>query len=242
MIMPEAAVVIAAAGSSSRIGGIKKEYRQLKTSDNGMPETVLGTAARAFASVPSVEIIVIVIPENGENDARSTLPPEILSAEKPRLFFVSGGNSRRASVFNALSFLAEYNPRFVLIHDGARPWVSPSLIEQILDAVKKTNAVIPLLPLADTPKECDAPLPENHLHDETVFIRKHLKRLHTGIAQTPQAFAFPEILTAHKKAAELVNEDFTDDAEVWGRFCGPVAVIPGEQKNRKITFPEDLNS
>jgi 2-C-methyl-D-erythritol 4-phosphate cytidylyltransferase/2-C-methyl-D-erythritol 4-phosphate cytidylyltransferase/2-C-methyl-D-erythritol 2,4-cyclodiphosphate synthase len=226
------------------MGGIKKEYQKL---DSAESLTVLGAAVRAFASVSSVKIIVIAVPppscgEDTEAAAREALPHELLASAEPKIVFVNGGKTRRASVFNALSMLAAYGPRYVLIHDGARPWVSPSLIENIIEEVKKHGAVIPLLPLTDTPKECDAPLRESKQDGETqaVLITRHLKRANTGIAQTPQAFKFPEILRAHEKAAEVEDEEFTDDAEIWGRFCGSVAVIPGSPENRKITFPEDI--
>jgi len=230
------AAVICAAGASMRVGGgIKKEYQKLGAG----PLTVLGSAVCAFAAVPAVESIVIAIPENGEDSARAVLPPECLTAKRPKVLFVNGGSTRRASVFNALSFLRACAPRYVLIHDGARPWVSPSLIREIIEAVEKHGAVIPLLPLTDTPKECESPI-ENRLNGEEVLIKTHLKRAHTGIAQTPQAFKFPEIFHAHEKAATVIDEDFTDDAEIWGRFCGPVAAILGSPENRKITFAEDL--
>jgi len=248
------AAVICAAGSSTRMGGEKKEYRHVGKPADSL--TVLGSAVSAFALVPSVKTIVIAVPANGEEEARKALPPGILSAESPKVHFVAGGSSRRASVFNALSFFAASanKPRYVLIHDGARPWVSPSLIAGIIEAVKIYGAVIPLLPLTDTPKECDAPLQitsacvcehkggavNRQAAALPVFIERHLKRVNTGIAQTPQAFAFPGIFAAHEKAAEVEGEEFTDDAEIWGRFCGAVAVIPGEPENRKITFKEDL--
>jgi 2-C-methyl-D-erythritol 4-phosphate cytidylyltransferase len=101
------------------------------------------------------------------------------------------------------------------------------------------NAAVPMLPITETPKETDGPLPETG-RLEPVFIKQHLKRSNTGAAQTPQGFKFPEILYAHEKAALLADEEFTDDAEIWGRFCGTVVAIPGEPENRKITFPEDL--
>jgi 2-C-methyl-D-erythritol 4-phosphate cytidylyltransferase/2-C-methyl-D-erythritol 4-phosphate cytidylyltransferase/2-C-methyl-D-erythritol 2,4-cyclodiphosphate synthase len=224
------AAVILAAGASSRFGGIKKEYQKLENS----PFTVLGYAVNAFTAKKSVEIIVISISENEEAAAKQALPPEFLTSSSPKILFVKGGNSRRASVYNALSILEKYNPEYVLIHDGARPWVSPSLIEELIEAVKKHGAVIPVLPFTDTPKECDAPVSQ----EQTVFIKTHLKRANTGAAQTPQAFAFPQILHAHAQAKE--DENFTDDAEIWGKFCGQVAVIPGEKENRKITFPEDI--
>ena len=232
------AVVICAAGASSRMGGIKKEYQKLEGADESL--TVLGSAVRAFASVPSVETIVIAVREDDMDSARGAVPPECLSAEKPKILFVHGGKTRRASVFNALLFLVPYNPSYVLIHDGARPWIGLPLIKSIIEGVKKHGAVIPLIPNTDTPKECDAPFETDADGAENaVFIKSHLKRANTGVAQTPQAFKFPEILHAHEKAACVEDEEFTDDAEVWGRFCGQVAVIPGSQGNKKITFPED---
>lgn len=236
------AVVICAAGSSLRMGGIKKEYLKLKEQrDSFQALTVLGAGVRAFAAVPDVGIIVIAINEGTEAAAREALPSEYLPGEKPKIIFVNGGNSRSISVYNALSALVPHNPCYVLIHDGARPWVNTSLIERVITAVKKHGAVIPLLPLTETPKECDAPLCEFSAADASaVFINKHLKRMNIGAAQTPQAFKFPDILYGHEKAAALNEQDFTDDAEIWGRFCGQVAAIPGDPENRKITFPEDL--
>jgi 2-C-methyl-D-erythritol 4-phosphate cytidylyltransferase len=231
------AAVICAAGSSSRMGGIKKEFQRLNPS---YPLTVLDSAVSAFAAVPSVGIIVIAVNENREDDARKALSPEHLCAQRPEVLFVNGGKSRRASVFNALRALLPYNPCYVLIHDGARPWISPILIEKLIEEVKKNHAVIPLLSITETPKECDSALDERVTLEKAVFIKTHLKRANTGVAQTPQAFKFPEILRAHEKAAEAGDEDFTDDAEIWGRFCGPVAVILGSPENRKITFPEDF--
>jgi len=235
------AVVICAAGASSRFKHKdspvrKKEYQKLS---NG--NTVLGTAVSTFASVPSVQVIVISIPENDENAARSALPANLLESQNPKLLFVTGGSTRQHSVFNALSLLTDFSPDYALIHDGARPWVSPSLIENIIKAVKKHNAVIPLLPLTDTPKECESSWEVQTDNDASaMFIKTHLKRVNTGIAQTPQAFKFPEILNAHKQATIVEKEEFTDDAEIWGRFCGKVAVIKGDPENKKITFPEDL--
>jgi 2-C-methyl-D-erythritol 4-phosphate cytidylyltransferase len=272
------AVIICAAGSSTRMGGVKKEYLQLTTSHL----TVLGSSVLAFSAVPSVETIVIVIPENGEAAVRAALPAECLAAQKPKIMFTTGGKTRQASVFNGLSLLAATGntPRYVLIHDGARPWVSIPLIEKTLVAAVKHGAAIPLLPLTDTPKEISSELSKknkkprrarsftdyyrNYIQKFSVlfrvlrvlrgksnftdipieesgaaFISRHLKRANTGLAQTPQGFLFPEILQAHEKAA-LETEEFTDDAEIWGKFCGPVAVVPGEAENKKITYQGDI--
>ena len=237
MSSEQTAAVILAAGSSSRMGGAKKEFMKLNDDDL----TVLGSSVRTFASIPSVKTIVITVPENEEEAGRRALPSELLSNRDFNIIFVNGGKTRSESVLNALSALVSYNVCYVLIHDGARPWVSASLVKNIIEAVKKYGAVIPLLPVTDTPKEITVNSEKLTMSDEqSIFIKRHLKRINVGVAQTPQAFKFPEILYAHEKAAALCGEEFTDDAEVWGRFCGEVAVIQGEKENRKITFPEDI--
>jgi 2-C-methyl-D-erythritol 4-phosphate cytidylyltransferase len=242
--IPKAAVaaVITAAGSSDRMGrGVKKEYRPLGTGiddTQGRPLTVLGAAVGAFAANPHIGIIVITVPpdaESGEDAARSALPSSTLlnARSRPLILFVSGGPTRRSSVHRALALLSAYNPDYVLIHDGCRPWVDGLLIERTVDAVLRHSAVVPLLSLTETPKEFDT----------TGFVTRHLRRSFVGCAQTPQGFAFREILRAHELAAEREireNREYTDDAEIWGVFIGPVAIVEGSVTNRKITFPEDL--
>jgi 2-C-methyl-D-erythritol 4-phosphate cytidylyltransferase len=221
------------------MGGVKKEYRPLgkELRSDGKPITVLDSAVRAFLSVPRVALVVITVPlqgEQGEVAARAALDPFFFgSAVHPPILFVPGGNSRRSSVHHALTLLTAYHPDFVLIHDGARPWIRPELINRTIDAAIQFGAVIPGLPLVETPKEID---PSGQ-------VVRHLRRASVVSAQTPQGFAFPELLRAHERAGEEeinLGREFTDDAEVWGSFIGPVMVIPGEAENRKITFPEDL--
>ncbi|MDR1444887.1 MAG: 2-C-methyl-D-erythritol 4-phosphate cytidylyltransferase [Treponema sp.] len=242
------AAIITAAGSSARMrpgfpaagalgAGVKKEYLSLGLCDDeGKALTVLGAAVSAFAEFEEIGVIVITVPADGEAAARAALPRRLLdSSGGPPVLFTGGGPSRRSSVHRALSFLASRRPApsRVLIHDGARPWVSGELIRRVMDAMLRYDAVIPLTPLLETPKEVDG----------DGFILRHLRRSGLGFAQTPQAFAFPQILRAHERAAEREGRErceYTDDAEVWGEFCGPVATVPGERKNRKITYAEDL--
>ena len=225
------------------MGGKKKEYQNLPCpafNSNSAPQekplTVLGSAVAAFLSCPQISSIVITVPPGGESAAKACL-----AGNDERLFFVKGGPTRRASVHNALLFLKQHNPSYVLIHDGARPWIKQDLIKAIINAVIRHNAVIPVLPLLETPKEiCSA---EKTNGAEIQFIKQHLRRGNLCCAQTPQGFKFPEILRAHEKAAEkesLENFEYTDDAEVWGEFIGRVAVISGDPENRKITYPEDI--
>jgi 2-C-methyl-D-erythritol 4-phosphate cytidylyltransferase/2-C-methyl-D-erythritol 4-phosphate cytidylyltransferase/2-C-methyl-D-erythritol 2,4-cyclodiphosphate synthase len=243
------AAIITAAGSSTRMGGTKKEYLPLGDTQKGDGAdlsgladgeggsevlTVLGSASSAFAASPRIGLIVITVPpnaEDGEYAARSALPRRLLRQKYPLIVFVPGGNSRRVSVHHALSTLTGFMPDYVLIHDGARPWVTLSLIDRVIDAVLLYDAVIPALAMSETPKEIDGG-----------FVKRHLKRSSVAAAQTPQAFAFKPLLDAHEKAAgyELHGHEYTDDAEIWGEFVGAVAVVHGDRTNRKITFPEDV--
>jgi 2-C-methyl-D-erythritol 4-phosphate cytidylyltransferase len=231
------AAVVTAAGSSVRMGGLKKEYRILGNDNldrDGQPLTVLGAALSAFVDSGLVDLIVVSVPADGESAARAAIPASLLGLDAvPRVLFVPGGSTRRRSVHQALALLSAYGPDYVLIHDGARPWVDVGLIARTIAAVREKRAVVPVLPLVETPKEIDV----------SGFVVRHLRRAAVAAAQTPQAFAFPEILAAHEKAAEReLAEDieYTDDAEVWGAFVGPVAVVEGSAGNRKITFPGDL--
>jgi 2-C-methyl-D-erythritol 4-phosphate cytidylyltransferase/2-C-methyl-D-erythritol 4-phosphate cytidylyltransferase/2-C-methyl-D-erythritol 2,4-cyclodiphosphate synthase len=239
------AAVITAAGSSMRMGGIKKEYLVLPKTPgvvdaayepDGAPLTVLGAVVSAFAACSRINLIMITVPpnaDNGEYAARLALPRRLLRQEVPAIFFAPGGSSRRVSVHHALATLVGFKPDYVLIHDGARPWIRPSLIDRVIDAVILYDAALPVISLSETPKEVDGG-----------FVRRHLKRASVVLAQTPQAFAFNALLAAHEKAAQremYESVEYTDDAQIWGEFVGAVAVIEGDKSNRKITFPEDMN-
>ncbi|MDR1428788.1 MAG: 2-C-methyl-D-erythritol 4-phosphate cytidylyltransferase [Spirochaetaceae bacterium] len=227
------AALICAAGSSTRMGGVKKEYQVLPGAFDGKkrPLTVLGASAAAFAALPEIGVIVITIPPSSSQKEAEAALGELPDGGTP-VFFVHGGPTRRASVHLALEFLKDHEPSLVLIHDGARPWVSGKLIRSVISAVTRYGSALPLLPLGETPKEIDS----------SGFVVRHLRRASIAAAQTPQGFRFPDILRAHELAAKKEQEGFeyTDDAEVWGEFIGKVAGVPGERTNKKITFPEDL--
>jgi 2-C-methyl-D-erythritol 4-phosphate cytidylyltransferase len=231
--------VLVAAGNSSRIrerdGGPKKEYRQCGLSDiDGKPLTVLGAALRPFFELPLIDSILICIPPDDEEAATKALHPRFQEAIGSRIVFCEGGPSRRASVHNALKRLRNTTTQTVLIHDGARPGLSEKLLAALLEARIEHQAVIPVLPASETPKE---------INGEGLIVR-HPRRGDIVFAQTPQVFAFPAILQAHDAAENYEfqhKREFTDDAEVWAHSIGPVATIPGSLENKKITFPEDLH-
>ncbi|MDR3301547.1 MAG: 2-C-methyl-D-erythritol 4-phosphate cytidylyltransferase [Spirochaetaceae bacterium] len=241
--MMHISAIIVAAGSSQRMGGGgKKEYRFLSSEADGSKpsQTVLGAAFHTFASSPRISSIIIVHPvkaEIGETAARVAIGAHALDGYQGEVFFVPGGESRRISVFHALSLLDALEGSrsgLVLIHDGARPWVDNALVNRVIDAAIEHGAAIPVLPLTETPKELD---------ETGIFVKQHLHRSRLALAQTPQGFHFAPILEAHRKAAELsmkTNTEWTDDAEIYGAFLGKVAVVSGDIRNKKITFSGDL--
>lgn len=233
------ALIIVAAGSSTRMGGkIKKEYLSLK---NG---TVLSEAALPFLKSNKISSIVIVCPNENDPDAQKAFysNPEIKSlTQNIPVNFIKGGTSRQASVYNALMFLSGTDknitsntrtPDFVLIHDGARPFLTTDLVEASISNTIKYGASVPALTPVDTQKEID----------ENGFIVRHLTRKNLGAVQTPQGFAFDKILTAHQKALKDKKE-YTDDTEIFDIYnTEKTFVFEGEETNKKITYKDDINS
>ena len=142
----------------------------------------------------------------------------------------NGGATRQASVHAGLEALASINPDIVLIHDAARPFVSPAVISRAIEAASRHGAAIPVIPVTDTIK----------LVGEAGDIEATPERARLRIAQTPQAFRFDVILDAHRRAARDGRSDFTDDAALaeWAGLT--VATFEGDASNMKLTTPEDF--
>jgi 2-C-methyl-D-erythritol 4-phosphate cytidylyltransferase len=201
-------------------GQQKKEYSDC----NGKP--VLYRALEPFLENPSFSPMVITVPVSGIEEARHLLNDH---TDTEQLIFVEGGSSRQKSVFNALLALSEFSPDYVLIHDGARPWVNRMLIDSVASSMKKYGACIPVIRATDALKEVD----------ENGFLKTHLRHDRIRCAQTPQGFDFISILDAHKKAINKGIEA-PDDAELYQLYVGRVSTVSGEPENRKITFSYDL--
>ncbi len=238
-----AALALVAAGSSQRMGGLgKKEYLPL----NG--GSVLSEAAIVFLKTKLFSTVAVVHPPKGLAAAKKAFYKNSLMAELcagVNVIFVSGGATRQESVCKALKAIdrsckKSKTPRAVLIHDGARPFLSQALVKKTLAAALKHGAAVPALEPVETQKEIDA----------GSKIARHLKRSSLAAVQTPQGFLFPEILEFHKKAAKQNASQakdraaaFTDDTEIWDRYSDKkTRVIKGEPQNIKITYPKDLNS
>ena len=255
MIHSKIAIIITAAGSSTRIGGgIKKEYLPYK---NG---TVLSVCAETFlnACCDLFEItdFIVTCPVGGVEKCREalgyvdchaasqlamtgealklamtgegtqrTMADEVSQCE---LTIVEGAETRQKSVYNGL-LAVKGNPDIVLIHDGARPFVTKELIVEAVQAAIEHGASVPGITPTDTQKEID----------RDGFIVRHLVRSSLTAVQTPQCFDFKKLVEAHKKAKDDGRE-YTDDTEIWGQYCGRVRVIKGDVNNIKITYPADL--
>ena len=243
---PERAVlVLVAAGSSSRMGGKKKEYLPM----NG--GTVLSSAAYIFLQALPFSVVAVAYPaaqtpgksEENERACRAALFSDQAVASfhtsaQTEFLFVEGGATRQQSVLNALEAVAKQcgteNP-LVFIHDGARPFVSAQIIRDCHAAAAHYGAAAPAIQPTDTQKETD----------EQGCIARHLTRARLAAVQTPQAFRFQPLLSAHRAAAQQ-HIDCTDDTEIWDRFAAdgktyrPTKIVAGSHENRKITYPSDI--
>lgn len=137
---------------------------------------------------------------------------------------IKGGLTRKDSVYNAFISLPPLDR--ILIHDGARPWVSSTLIEHLLKASLEHQAVIPVLPITDTVKE---------VRHQTVV--KTLDRTTLFRVQTPQIFDYTVLQKAY---ASSIDKEATDEAFLMEAMGVTVHTIPGEEKNIKITFQSDI--
>ena len=214
--MNVAAIIVAAGRGVRAGGGAPKQYRALA----GKP--VLRRTVEAFTAHPAVDRVLVVY--NPADRALYDAAVGGLALPPP----VAGGASRQDSVRNGLQALAGPDaPEVVLIHDAARAFVSPEVIQNVIDAAADGGA-IPALPVVDTLKRAG----DGGAISETVS-RGGLWR-----AQTPQGFPFAAILSAHEAAA---GAELTDDAAVAEKAGLPVAVVAGAEENIKLTTQEDFD-
>ena len=209
-------VLILAGGSSQRMGGINKQFADI----GGVP--VIIKSAIAFEKSPLVSDIIIAAREC-DIDRIHGLCEQYGITKLKRI--VPGGASRTESARNAFS--AVENADIIMVHDGARPFVTEELIGRIACAADEYGAAIPALPLKDTVK----------FTDSGGFSAGTPDRDTLRAVQTPQAFGAQLLLEAYSQPFEPT---FTDDASVVERAGRSVALVEGDPKNLKITRPMDL--
>ena len=215
-------VILLAAGAGRRMGGLQKQFAEIE----GKP--VYRHALDRLAAHELVNSIVLVMPEG--NISHPSLAEQ--TANK-RITITAGGAERHLSVQKGLAALSEQTSQagFIAIHDAARPFVPARLITDMIEALMKGHqAVIPVLPVADTIKSVD--------HDQKA-ITKTLDRAALVRVQTPQGF---DAALIHKLHGELTPHKgaILDDAYLAEQAGIDVHIIQGDEALKKITWPEDL--
>ena len=214
-------VIIVAAGSASRMGGINK----ILASISGKP--VIAHTISAFNSNPNILDIVLVTREDMVLDLQK-IADEYGFLKLTDV--ITGGDCREDSVKKGFERLTKnQNIKTVLIHDGARPLVSEQVINRVINAAEEFSAVAPAVPVKDTIKKIGT-----LGRVEQTVDRENLVNI-----QTPQGFGVETFKTALEKAGEDLSE-FTDDASIAEAANIPVYTVRGDYKNIKITTPEDI--
>ena len=216
---PYVTAVIVAAGNSTRMGGVNKQFLLI----DGVP--VLIRAIRAFEQSDYVNEIII--------SAREEDIPRMFDMLKTYgvlkvIDIVTGGATRQQSVFNAIRRSSPMSEYFA-IHDGARPLVTPEIIDSTLITAFKTKAAATGVRVKDTIK----------VVDENGIITATPDRASLWAVHTPQVFNRNLYLSAVDNV--LNSESFTDDCKLIEEYGHPVTMVEGSYDNIKITTPEDIS-
>jgi len=215
--MPDFAVILPAAGMSARFAG---ERDKLLEPLGDQP--VIVRSLHAFLERRDVALVVI-----------PTRRPDVLADQIPRderVKICPGGASRAESVRSGLSRVPEA-VEWVAVHDAARPLVSQPLIDAALAAAREHGAAVPALPVALTIKEAPGPLPAR--------VRRTVPRHELWAMQTPQVMRRRDLADAFARCP-IPLEQVTDDVQLLELIGREVWLIPGEERNVKITTSIDL--
>ena len=200
------------------MGGAVKPFLEL------CGEPVLMRALRPFLEHPGVREVIVCLPP-----AHTEPPPDWLIAADDRIRVVAGGETRRDSVWAGLQALSD-TLDVAVVHDGARPLVSPDVVGRCIDLAARGLGGVAGVRVVDTMKEVED---DGHV----VATPDRLRLWH---AQTPQAFQLGVIMDAYRRA---LSDDFpaTDDSALVERVGGRVVMVESSGENLKITRPEDID-
>ena len=216
---PRCAALVAAAGSSSRMGGINKLLEPL----DGIP--VLVRTLTALERAQRVDSIVIATREEDLITVSQLCKTYGITKCKK---VIRGGEDREHSVLLA-ALEAEPDTELLAVQDGARPLVSPALIDRVIEVAQRCGAAAPAIPVKDTIKTVR----------EDGAVEETLERSRLRAVQTPQVFE-ASLLKAALQAALEEGAVLTDDCSAVERLGKVVYLIEGEETNLKITTPTDL--
>ena len=216
-----AAVIIPAAGTGSRTG-LKTPKPFIRIS--GSPMILF--SLKTFQRHRSIALVQPVLPKSYfpafERRILNRYP--LSKCRSP----VRGGRERQDSVFNGLKALPD-DIEIVIVHDAARPFVTPAVISAVISAAVHDGAAFAAVPVQDTLKRADS----------ASLVEATIDRSRLWQAQTPQAFRAPLLREAHLRAASDGYRG-TDDASLVERLGHPVRIVPGSSRNLKVTTADDM--
>lgn len=219
-MLPPTAVILPAAGNSSRFGG--KEKKPFATIDG---RAVWLRTAEHFVTRPEVKQTLVVVAAEDMELFKRRFAANVMFLN---IQIVEGGKERFESVANALAKLVD-EVALVAVHDAVRPCLPSVLIDNVFAAAAKHGAALPALPVADTLKRVKPDL----------LVESTLSREGLWQVQTPQVFRREWLVEAYQKRKQLPGP-ITDDAQLVEALGHPVQVIRGSPYNIKITTGEDL--
>ena len=210
--------IILAAGRSERMGsGVDKAFLSL------VDKPVVAWSLMAFEKCADIDRIVLVVRK--EQLLASKAVVKMFGISKVDKI-VAGGTKRQESVAAGLA-VCELDTRYVVVHDGARPLITPETISYVVKAVKRSPAVTVGRPVVDTIKACE----------KGVTVSQTIPREKLWSVQTPQAFQVKELRAAYKA---LGKDEVTDDCMAVERNGVAVRIVESLKPNFKITVPDDL--
>ena len=215
------AAIVLAAGSGKRMNSkVHKHYLIIQD------RPVLYYSLKAFED-SAVDEIVLVVGKGEEKFCRKEIVDKYGISKVKAI--VEGGKERYHSVFEGLKQTSDAD--YVLIHDGARPFVNQDIIRRCMQEVQKYQACVVGMPVKDTIK----------IADEEGYAKQTPDRKNVWMIQTPQTFSYALIYEAYEEMLKTEDTAITDDAMVLERIKGKKSkLIEGSYRNIKITTPEDL--
>ena len=218
--MSKIAAILLAAGKGRRMeSDVRKQYMLL----DGKP--LIWYALDAFEKSPVDEIILVV--GKGEIDPGKRIVADFGFKKVTQV--IEGGAERYDSVYEGLKVLRDAD--YVLIHDGARPFVTEKIIKDNIETAERERACATAMPVKDTVKMVD-------VEGYAIYTPA---REHVWLAQTPQTFEYSLIREAYEKLMAKDEKEVTDDAMIVERLMRTkVKLVRGSYENIKITTPDDL--
>ena len=214
--------IVLAAGQGKRMHSkVQKQFLEIQ----GYP--VLYYSLRCFQESPLIQDIILVTGEDALSYCKEEIVKKYGFTKVSNV--IAGGKERYDSVYAGLCACKDC--RYVLIHDGARPFITEEIIERGLEKAKETGACVVGMPSKDTIK----------LSDAEGYVKETPDRKCVWTIQTPQIFSYALIREAHDSIRKKDMSKITDDAMVIEQETGvKVALAEGSYQNIKITTPEDL--